>query len=100
MYDSDLSAEEWALIEHHFQPKDNRGAESIHVKHDIVNAILYINKTGAQWRMLPKSFPLWKTVYDHYNNWNCRGVWEAAVDELNTSYRKKRIKPLRQAMRS
>ena len=90
MYDSDLSAEEWALIQHHFQPKDKRGAEPIHAKRDIVNAILYLSKTGAQWRMLPKSFPPWKTVYDHYSNWNRRGVWEAAVDELNTLHRKKR----------
>jgi putative transposase len=89
MYDSDLSDEEWRLIAHHFQPKDNRGAAPTHPKRTIVNAILYINKTGAQWRMLPKEFPPWQTVYDHYSNWNRRGVWEAALDELNTLHRKK-----------
>jgi putative transposase len=99
-YDSDLSDDEWALIEHHFQPQDNRGAEPVHAKRDIVNAILYLSKTGAQWRMLPKSFPPWKTVYDHYSNWNRRGVWEAAIDELNTVHRKKTRRPLRPAMRS
>lgn len=88
MYDSDLSDEEWDFIEHHFEPVDNRGAEPIHEKRQIVNAILYVNKTGAQWRMLPKDFPPWKTVYDHYRNWNGRGVWEAALDELNEVYRK------------
>jgi putative transposase len=61
MYDSDLSDEEWGLIEHHFQRQDNRGARSVHAKRDVVNAILYLNKTGAQWRMLPKSFPPWQT---------------------------------------
>nr|VFK59720.1 MAG: transposase, IS5 family [Candidatus Kentron sp. TUN]VFK68662.1 MAG: Putative transposase of IS4/5 family (DUF4096) [Candidatus Kentron sp. TUN] len=71
MYDSDLSAEKWALIEHHFEPKDNRGAEPKHDKRIIVSAILYINKTGAQWRMLPKDFPPWQTVYHHYYHWNC-----------------------------
>ena len=99
MYDSDLSAEEWALIEHHFQPQDNRGAVPKHDKRDIVNAILYLSKTGAQWRMLPKSFPPWKTVYDHYSNWNRRGVWEAALDELNALHRKKTIRPRRRATR-
>ena len=83
MYDTDLSAEQWALIEHHFQPQDNRGAAPKHPKRDVVNAILYLNKTGAQWRMLPKSFPPWQIVYDHYSNWNRRVVWEAALDELN-----------------
>ncbi len=90
MYDSDLSEEERQLIKHHFEPKDNRRAKPKHAKSDIVNAILYINKTGAQWRLLPKDFPPWKTVYDHYSQWNRRGVWEAALDELSAFYRKKR----------
>ena len=92
MYKSDLSAQEWKLIEHHFQPKDNRGAKPKHDKHTIVNAILYIIKTGAKWRMLPKDFPPWQTVYDHYIYWNHHGVWEAVVDELNSLYRKKDAK--------
>ncbi|EAR22206.1 IS5 family transposase [Nitrococcus mobilis] len=89
MYDSDLSDEQWQLIAHHFEPKDNRGAVPIHSKRTIVNAILYINKTGAQWRMLPKEFPPWQTVYDHYSNWNRRRVWAAALDALNALHRKK-----------
>ena len=94
MYDSDLSDEEWRLIEHHFQPQDRRGAVPIHAKRDIVNAILYLNKTGAQWRMLPKEFPPWQTVYDHYSNWNRRKVWEAALDELNALHRKENGKAM------
>jgi transposase len=62
------------LIEHHFQPKDNRGAVPTHAKRNIVNAILYINETGAQWRMLPKELRAWKSVYDHYSNWNRGGA--------------------------
>lgn len=42
-----FSDEKWLLIEHHFQPKDNRGAVPTHAKRYIVNAILYINKTGG-----------------------------------------------------
>ncbi len=90
MYNSDVSDEEWPLIERFFQPQDNRGAEPIHNKRDIVNAIFYLNKTGCQWRMLPSDFPPWKTVYDHYSNWNRRNIWENVLDELNQSHRKKR----------
>ena len=100
MYDSDLSDAEWVLIEHHFEPQDNRGAQPIHPKRDIVNAILYLNKTGAQWRMLPKEFPPWQTVYDHYSNWNRRGVWERVLDALNIMHRKKTIKRRRRVTRS
>lgn len=47
--------------------------------------------------MLPKEYPNWKTVYDHYRRWNQRGIWEAALDELNERHRKKTIKVVRQA---
>ncbi len=94
MYDSDLSEEEWQLIKHHFEPEDNRGIKPKHAKRDIVNGIFYINKTGAQWRLLPKDFPPWTTVYDHYSPWNRRGVWEAALDELSALHRKKKDKNL------
>ncbi len=40
-----------------------------------------------------------KTVYDHYSNWNRRGVWEAALDELNALHREKTIRPRRRATR-
>ena len=89
MYDSDLSDEQWHLIEGYFQRTDQRGAMSVHAKREIVNAILYVTKTGAQWRLLPREFPPWQTVYGHYRRWNYRGVWEQALDELNREHRKK-----------
>ena len=61
----------------------------IHAKRNLVNAVLYLGNTGAQWKVLPKSFPPWKTEYDHDSNGNRRGVSEAAIDELHTIYRKR-----------
>jgi transposase len=92
MYASDVSQEEWQLIEPYFQPTDKRGAEPKHNKRDIVNAIFYLNKTGRQWRLLPSDFPPWQTIYDHYSNWNRRGIWEKALDALNELHRKKTAK--------
>ena len=98
MYDSDVSDEEWELIKHFFDPVDNRGgAGTKHAKRTIVNAIFYLNKTGVQWRLLPKEFPPWKTVYDHYSLWNRRGVWEKVMDQLNREHRKKTAKKQRRA---
>jgi putative transposase len=91
MYDSDVSDDEWALIEPYFQPHDKRGAEPKHAKRDIVNAVFYLNKTGCQWRMLPSDFPPWKTVYDHYSHWNRRRIWEKVLDELNSYHRNKTV---------
>ena len=89
MYPSDLSDEEWKLICHHFEPKDRRGSSHKHPKKLMVDAILYVVKGGIPWRLMPNDFPCWKTVYDHFRTWNQRGVWEAALDQLNQLHRKK-----------
>ena len=91
-YPSDLKAEEWALIEKFFEASDKRGNASKHTKKQIVDGILYVVRTGVQWRYLPKDFPPWQTVYDHYSKWNKRGVWESALKTLTELSRKKRTK--------
>ena len=62
---------------------DPRRAVSRHPKRVIANAIIYIIKTGAQWRMLPKDTPSWQTVYDHFYGLQQRGVWDQIVADLN-----------------
>ena len=42
----------------------------------IVNAILYVNRTGCQWRALPHDFPKWKTVYTVFWRWRKAGLWQ------------------------
>ena len=100
MYPSDLSDEEWKLICHHFEPKDRRGSSHKHPRKLIVDAILYVVKGGISWRLMPNDFPCWKTVYDHFRKWNQRGVWEAALDQLNQIHRKKKAAPIAQVMAS
>ena len=48
----------------------------------VVNGILYVNKTGCQWRMLPKDFGPWETVYGYFRRWRRAGVWERVMTEL------------------
>jgi putative transposase len=88
-YPSDLSDDEWRLIEHHFRPKDRRGHASKHPRKRIVDAILYVVEGGIKWRRLPQDFPPWQTVYDHFSRWNKSGVGEAALNEVNARRRKK-----------
>ena len=92
MYDSDLTDSEWELVEHFFDKKDNRGTKPIHKRRDIVNALLYVVKSGIQWRMLPKDFAPWNTVYDYYSQWSRDGVWSKALDAINELHRKKTIR--------
>ena len=97
-YKTDLIDKEWEIIKDFFKKRDNRGVEATHDRRDIVNAILYVNKTGCQWDMLPNDYPNYKTVHEYFMIWSRSGVWEEAVDELNKIHRKKKIKMRDQAM--
>src|SRR4030095_393640 len=48
----------------------------------VVNGILYVNKTGCQWRMLPKDFGPWETIYGYFRRWRQAGVWGRVMDTL------------------
>ena len=56
---------------------------------DIQDVIIYLSKTGVQWRLLPKEFPPWKTVYDHYSQWNRRGIWGKSDGSIELGASKK-----------
>ena len=48
----------------------------------VINGIFYVNKTGCQWRMLPKDFGPWETVYGILRRWRRAGVWARVMTEL------------------
>ncbi len=62
-YPSDLPALQWDNVEHLFpQPKGRAGRKRAHDRKDVVDAVFYLARAGAAWRMLPHDFPPWKTV--------------------------------------
>lgn len=64
-YETDLTKEQWELIAPHFRHGkwENRAK---YPKRDLVNAVLYFNKTRCQWYLLPKDFPPYSTVWSFY----------------------------------
>ncbi len=81
---SDLTPSQWELIKDHFNWQRKRDYDL----RLIVNAILYLLKTGCQWRMLPHQEEVpWKTVYDYFWRWKQRGLIQEVVDSLRESYR-------------
>lgn len=96
-YPSDLTDAEWQLIQEHFEQKRVFGRPLEHNRRSVVNAIFYITKSGCQWRMLPKEYPPWQTVYDYFKQWCVNGTWETVLDTLN---QKRRIKQGRGAFPS
>jgi transposase/transposase-like protein len=88
-YPSDLTDTEWNEIKEHFNNKDPRGNPGSHSKREILNAIMYILRTGCQWRMLPFDFPPHKTVYSNFTRWTKRGIFEKISHVLRKKYRAK-----------
>ena len=75
-YPSDLSDKQWERIKHFFE-NENRGKHfRTQSKRNLVNAVLYINKTGCQWRQLPNDFPKYTTVSSFYQRAIKSGLWE------------------------
>jgi putative transposase len=82
VYPSDLMQAEWEIIENLLPASDIKGRPLDWYLRDIVNAIFYIVRGGCAWRMLPKDYPPWQTVYYHFNKWKKTGVWEKIHDHL------------------
>ena len=55
----------------------------------VINAILYLVVTGAQWRMLPKEYPKWQTVYHYFGQWRDDGTWQRLYDTLRAEVRRR-----------
>lgn len=69
-YPSDLTDEEWALVEPHIPPGKRGGRKRTVDVREVVNGVFYVLTTGCQWRALPKDLPPRSTVHE------CLGLWE------------------------
>ncbi len=76
MYPTDLNDVQWRLVRGLIPPSRPIGADRITSTRSIVNAILYRERSGCSWRMLPHDFPHWRTVYGYYHQWKADGTWE------------------------
>jgi putative transposase len=77
-YTSDLTNSQWDIIKPLLGKTRNRKYD----KRELVNAVLYIVKTGCQWRNLPKDFPEWNAVYHFFSRAKKKGVWDIILDKL------------------
>jgi transposase len=75
-YASDVTDAEWALIEPHMPAAKPLGRPREIELRAVLDAILYIARTGCQWRMLPKDFPPFTTVQGYFYDWRDNGLFE------------------------
>src|SRR5437868_8479085 len=84
-YPSDLTDEQWALIEPllpRAPRRRRRGRPRETDLREVVNALFYHVREGCTWRALPHDFPPWKTVYNYFQWWDWDGTWQKLLDAL------------------
>jgi putative transposase len=86
-YPSDLTDAQWALIEPHLPPEPGGGRPRKTDLRHVLDAILYILRTGCQWRYLPKDFPPKSTVWRYFDQWRRGGSLDAIHDLLRKKVR-------------
>ena len=96
-YPSDLSDARWRLIEPilatwRAERRGNGldfGRPPIHDLREILNAILYVDRTGIPWRYLPHDLPPWATVYGYFAKWEKAGLFERICGTLRRQTRER-----------
>jgi len=86
-YPSDVTDDQWALLEARIPPARPGGAPRKANMREVVNALFYRNREGCTWRALPHDFPPWKTVYNYYQWWQWDGTWDALLAALREQVR-------------
>ena len=81
-YPSDLTDEEWALVEPLIAPAKRGGAKRTVDVREVVNGLMYILSTGCQWRAIPKDLPPRSTLYDYFDLWSWDGTLNRIHDAL------------------
>ena len=88
-YPSDLTDEEWALVEPAIPPAKRGGGKRTVIMREVVNGVMYILSTGCQWRALPKDLPPRSTVHGYLDLWNWDGTLERIHHALYVKCREK-----------
>jgi putative transposase len=84
-YPTDLTDAEWEHIEPFVPAPKCRGRQRIHSPREILNAVFYVLRSGCPWRLLPREYPPWKTVYHYFRQWRISGTFE----KLNAALRER-----------
>lgn len=88
-YPTDLTDRQWDCIRFLIPAAKPGGRSRTLDMREVINAMLYIVVSGCQWRMLPKEYPKWQSVYVYYAKWRDDGSWQRIHDTLRAEVRRK-----------
>jgi transposase len=86
-YPSDVADDEWAFVAPYLTLMDEDAPQRRHDLREVFNALRWLVRTGAQWRMLPHDFPPWAAVYQQTQRWLAAECFEAMADDLRALLR-------------
>ena len=86
-YPSDLTDEQWAILAPLIPPAHTHCRPRQVDIREVINAILYLLRTGCAWRYLPNDLPAYRTVYYYFAKWRKCGVWRKIHDKLHERLR-------------
>src|SRR5918996_728724 len=91
-YPTDLREEQWALLRGLLPARKCRPAGPGRPPYNlrgVSNGIVYLLKTGCQWRRLPREFGTWSTIYAYFKRWRRDGVWASVLEALRQLERRR-----------
>ncbi len=88
-YPSDLTGRQWDCIKELIPAAKPGGRPRELDMRAVINAILYLVTTGCQWRMLPREYPAWQSVYTYFQQWRDDGTWQRLHDTLRAQVRQR-----------
>lgn len=89
LYPTDLTDSQWGILRELIPPARPGGRPRSLDMRRVVNAILYVVVGGIQWRMLPKEYPKWQSVYSYFRDWKRSGTWIRIHDTLRAKVRRR-----------
>ncbi|MCX7851740.1 MAG: IS5 family transposase [Caldilineales bacterium] len=88
-YPSDLTDSQWNIIQELVPPAKSGGRPRSLDMRQVINGILYVVVSGIQWRMLPKEYPKWQSVYYYFRTWRDDGTWQRIHDTVRALVRRR-----------
>ena len=86
-YPSDLSDAEWEILKP-LLPVPKGFGHPVEVDfREILNGIFYVQRTGCQWEMMPHDLPPYSTVYNYFQKWQRKGIWQLLHDQVRQQLR-------------
>ncbi len=89
VYPTDLTDRQWDCIKELIPAAKPGGRPRRLDMRAVINAILYVTVTGCQWRLLPREYPAWQSVYSYFGRFRDDGTWQRVHDSLRAQLRQR-----------